>query len=734
MTSTLAGVVVHRRAVAAAFALVAALAAPGLLRLEVDNSPRVYLPKDGPQAMTLAAYEARFPGAGIERLIVRGEGLWTAPGLAALERATRWAHDLPDVDAATSLTDLDAVAALRDVDPAAARAAALADPLARGLGWVSADGRAASVVVEHGELDVGAMVALEARLAAIGRGLGPGLESSVVGSRAIEPALDRSSSKVATVYFPILVLFAAALLVLAFRDLGGVLLPLAYVTVCEVVVLGAMGWLGIRLHLVLAVLPPVLFVIALATAVHLSIRCRALEADGLGGDAATLETYRDKGRAVAWTGLSTAVGFGALATSDVAPVRDLGLWAAAGLGVQLVAAFGLLPALLAGTSRRRGDLPERALERRLERFGRRVASAAAAHRSAVLTTGAGLAVLALAGLPRLGAESDVLRSFAPDHPTRRAIESAEAAGLGISTVELELTLPPTGPGLTDPEALGRAVTLGERLRSIDGVVSVAGLPDLLTSVGAASPWAALATPKELRGQALAVLAETSDGRAALARFVTPERHHARWTLFVPTAGYDRVEPIARAAEAAAAELYPRARAAATGRLLGVLAFHRALLSTLGRSLAIGLVLLFGILWMLLGRPADAARALLPNLGPVALLLGGMAWAGMRLDLATVMVASIGLGLAVDDTIHTLAHYRRERRVHGAREAVLSRLERAAPAYLLTGTILAAGFGVCALSDFSPIARFGGLSALVVLLAVTSDLVLVPALFALRIRR
>jgi hypothetical protein len=114
---------------------------------------------------------------------------------------------------------------------------------------------------------------------------------------------------------------------------------------------------------------------------------------------------------------------------------------------------------------------------------------------------------------------------------------------------------------------------------------------------------------------------------------------------------------------------------------------------------------------------------------VVALLGGMGWLGVRLDLATVMVASIALGLAVENTMHTLATHARDVAEHGSpAAAVVARLERSAPAYVLTFTILAAGFGVCGLSDFAPIARFGVLSAIALGLALACDLVLVPALF------
>jgi predicted RND superfamily exporter protein len=137
-----------------------------------------------------------------------------------------------------------------------------------------------------------------------------------------------------------------------------------------------------------------------------------------------------------------------------------------------------------------------------------------------------------------------------------------------------------------------------------------------------------------------------------------------------------------------------------------------------------------ILRLLLPGTRLTILSLLPNLWPVAGMLGVMGWLGVPLDIATVMVASVALGLAVDDTLHTLGHFRQLAPRQGAREAVAHTLEITAPAYLLTGVILAAGFGVCTLSDFAPVARFGALSATAIVLAVLGDLFLLPALLSL----
>ncbi|KAB2962455.1 MAG: MMPL family transporter [Thermoanaerobaculia bacterium] len=248
-------------------------------------------------------------------------------------------------------------------------------------------------------------------------------------------------------------------------------------------------------------------------------------------------------------------------------------------------------------------------------------------------------------------------------------------------------------------------------------------------MGQRSPLAVLATREETLGLGLTLLTADDDGERALARFVTADGRRARVTIFVRSGGFEAIDPLAaQARQVALGELPPASDVVATGTLLLLLGFHRHLLATLALSLTLTLPVLAGVFAGLLRRPTDVLRALVPNVVPIVLLLGGMGWVGIGLDVATVMVASIVLGLVVDDTIHSLARHRERRGEVGGAAAIAERLERTAPAYLLTGAILAAGFGVCALSDFAPIARFGSLSAATVVIAVLADLTLVPALF------
>lgn len=734
----------HRRAVLALWGVAAAAALPGLLRLGTDNSPRVYFVEGTESLARYGEYLAAFGGGEQVRLVASGEGLWTAEGLAWLGRLEEQAAAAPYAVDALGLAGHHRVLARvaggerawPPADPEAFRRRATANPLDRNLGLVAPDGGVATVLVAIEPPDNDAEEAAVAALRELVAEPPPGIAARTVGLPVLDLALDDSSREVARVFFPLLAAFAVALLALSFRDLRGVVLPLLFVAAPEVVLLGAMGYLGVSLNLVLAVLPPLLFVIALATAVHLQVRFRDALEDGLRGAEAVSATYEDKGWAVFWTGVTTLAGFGSLAVSRVGPVPALGLATAAGIALMTAAAFSLYPALLATWGAPRDvELRSRAFERRFRRLGRAGAEGAMARRWAVLAV-AGLAVAAsLLGVPRLRVESNALTFLPEGHPARTGIEELEARGVGVAAGELFLTLPEgaleaNDPGFRRPDRLAALHGLAGRLRGLPDVLGAVGAGDLLAEAAAAGPGGGrLSGLGGGVGPMLSANRALLDprGRQLFRAFVTDDGRAARVALFVPAGDHRLLEPLFARAEAAAREAFPGGRATVTGQFPLVLETHRRLLGTLGLSLGLTTLVITTIFRLLLPSTRLTLLALAPSLWPVAMVVGIMGWSGVPLDTATVMVASVVLGLVVDYTIHALGHFRELAPRVGRREAVAGTLERTAPAFVLTGAILAAGFGVCALSDFSPTARFGAFSALAIALAVAADLVLLPVL-------
>jgi predicted RND superfamily exporter protein len=120
--------------------------------------------------------------------------------------------------------------------------------------------------------------------------------------------------------------------------------------------------------------------------------------------------------------------------------------------------------------------------------------------------------------------------------------------------------------------------------------------------------------------------------------------------------------------------------------------------------------------------------MLPNVLPVLLVFGGMAWIGMPVDIGSMMAASIALGIAVDDTIHFLAWYREDVTRLGNREsAIIAAFERSATPTLQGGLVNGLGLSVFAVSTFIPTQRFGLLMLVILVAGIVAELVLLPAL-------
>ncbi len=725
---SLAPLVRHRRAVIATFLAVAAAVAPGALRLQVDNSPEGFFVEDAHAVARFRQLELDFGRDRAVRLVLTGAGLWTSAGLTWLADLERAAQAPGGVWAAGGVVAHHRWHLERwpPADPAAFHARVTADPFDATAGWVSSDGGTATVLVALYKLTPARRAATLAALEELLSRAPPGITGRIAGLAVVNQALDEAQRRMAFRFLPLLVLVAAALLVVLFRSLTGVVLPLTLVGVCEVVLLGAMGYAGQRLDIVTSLLTPLVMVIALATGVHVLAYHRRLRAAGLDPAAAVLATYRVKAWPVLWTGMTTCVGFASLALSGVPPVRALGLWTAFAIAFLTLAALSLYPALLA-TPSATGGTARPGLADHVGGWGRRWAAWAVEHRRWVAALFAAAALLAAVGLPRMSIESNILTFFRPTHPLRAEVEDLEARGLGVVAASLVLERPAS---FDDPTALVRLAGLAAALRREPLAFGVLSAGDLVADVVARSPEPVAGV--EPWTAARARVNAIPDLRRFLALLLTGDGTHTRLILMTPVRGFTELEPLYRRAEALAHEAFPEAKAWVTGQYPLVLAAQHSLLRTVVLSLTATFLVIAVVLRLLLGSAALTWRAVVPNLWPVLVVLGSMGWFGVPVDSATVMIAAVVLGLAVDDTLHTLGHLRHVMGgTAGGSQAgqVVDTLAETAAGHVSTSTILVLGFGVCGLSSLLPVARFGALSSLAIAAALAADLLLVPALLA-----
>ena len=166
----------------------------------------------------------------------------------------------------------------------------------------------------------------------------------------------------------------------------------------------------------------------------------------------------------------------------------------------------------------------------------------------------------------------------------------------------------------------------------------------------------------------------------------------------------------------------------TGTALSMLTIVGGLIGDLMNSFGMAFVFITIMMVILLRDIRLGLLAMIPNLLPIAAVMGIMGFSGIAIDMNTLLLASIALGIAVDDSIHFLHQFQTHHKAHNDVEAAIAHtFNHAGRAIVTTSCILVAGFLVFMAADMANLVRFGLLVALTLLLAVIVDLIFTPAL-------
>jgi predicted RND superfamily exporter protein len=175
----------------------------------------------------------------------------------------------------------------------------------------------------------------------------------------------------------------------------------------------------------------------------------------------------------------------------------------------------------------------------------------------------------------------------------------------------------------------------------------------------------------------------------------------------------------------------------TGTVATVVTLSKNLVGGIAAGLTASLIVMAVLCGMLLGSVRLALVAALPNLFPLVFVFGVMGltcWVGSErlaipINSGSAMVATIALGIALNDTIHFLLYYRRQTREGGlnVHEGIRRTFQHVGRPIILTSLVHVAGFSIFLLSDFQPLYHFGLLSMIAMLAALVGDLVLLPNL-------
>ena len=618
---------------------------------------------------------------------------------------------------------------LETKDPGDIMRRALADDLIRG-DLLSEDARTTAIVVTFDEDRID-----EVRAGVIQRihelvdpRLPPGITAYYNGSLEISETYNRITLDNQRKFTPPIFLFTILAIYFSFRSFRKTFLAMFAVLISVLWTLGLYSLMGFSYNVLASMLVPLVVVLAIADDVHIM---QHWDEERRRGDVeqAFKATVAHLAAPLLGASATTALGMLSLATSSVVAVRSFGIGSAVGIMVDFAISLVLMPTLLSLVKAETSETPH---ERYFIAPLRRIARFSCAHPGKVIAATIAISIVAMLGILRLRVDTNHISFFSGRHPLGQSAAVIDKELAGVYSFQIMLEGPPDS--LKTPDALQRIDRLQEQLRKFPNVRKVTSLADYVKRINKElndGRAAANVIPGDANtiAQELLVFTLGGEGRHELERVVASDYSRAQISIKLQSMSSDlvleQVESADRLAKEAFAGTGISVLTTGSGRLFATLD-HYLVMSQLS-SFGTAFFTVFGVIFLVFRSFRFGALTIAPNLLPVLAVLGVMGYLGISMNIATVMVASVALGIVDDDTIHFINRYRREAAAGASTdEAIETATAHEGRASLTTAIINSAGYAVLLLSEYKPTAWFGGLLALTMAAAFLAEVFILPA--------
>ncbi len=523
------------------------------------------------------------------------------------------------------------------------------------------------------------------------------------------------------------VIFIFLMMALIFRQTKWVILPTATCIVTVLIMMGYMGFTDWSATIVTSNFSSLLMIVTMSMAIHVVVRYRELHAGhpDMTNRELVLSTVRLVAMPCLYTSLTTIVGFGSLIVSGIRPVMDFGMMMAMGLSLAYLLCFLFLPAALLLFPK--GKAPPKALAELKTSPLQVFANFTRDHPGAVAV----MAVFCFGffgyGITRLTVENRFIDYFHEDSAIYQGMTEIDNKLGGTTPLEVVLETDEADYWISDEglEHLRKVHNYLDSLPETGKVISLDTMRLLLTKILKGKP--------PTQGQLKLIRSVVPDEikRAVLTPYVNADFSHARIAMRARESSHDlnRKELLANIRKYLDEEAETdKIKAEYTGMFI----LYNNMLQSLVASQVYTIGAVVAAIWLMfliLFRSIRLASiAIVPNVLPVAVVLGTLGWLGIPLDMMTVMIAAVTFGIAVDDTIHYVHRFEHEFTIDGDYVATMSRCHNSiGRAMFYTTVTIVAGFSILSFSNFIPTIYFGLFTGFAMIMALLAAMTLLPML-------
>jgi uncharacterized protein len=533
-------------------------------------------------------------------------------------------------------------------------------------------------------------------------------------------------------FLTITVLAIALLLLLVFRNAHGIYIPLLAVGFACLWTVALLVACGEKFNVLGNAIPTLLLTIGVADSIH--ILARYYEEIGRTTDKrqALIDTIKHIGVACLLTSLTTAIGFGSLYTARITMIKSFGLFTGIGVLLAFLVNITWMPAALY-----LHGAPQRGVKEKLDHglLGRMMTACGrfTDHgKIYILLIGVAIFVFSFFGIRQVRVESHMMEELPHYNPIWVANNFAEENMSGIMPIEISIV--GEAGSMKNPQVLAAVEKLQQQVElESDYVTKSISLVDLLKEMNMAfndgdKAFYLIPESRELVAQYM-LLYESSGDPEDIERLIDFNYSRMHISIVARDGGTTRFFEFKKKIDALTPELF-----AGTGvdevRMTGHGLISNVAVDSLIRDLSTSIItaflFIFAMMVILFRSLKLGAISMIPTVLPMLLTLGIIGFTGINIRISTVLIFSVSLGIAVDNTIHFIARFRSELACDGNYPAAVVRTSiSTGRAIVFTSVILIFGFSVMGTSDFIALQHLAFLGGLTLLTALFASIFLLP---------
>ncbi|MDL1967687.1 MAG: MMPL family transporter [Deltaproteobacteria bacterium] len=535
-------------------------------------------------------------------------------------------------------------------------------------------------------------------------------------------------------FMPLTYLFIIGLLFFLLRNFWAVFLSMINVSICLLWTMAVLYMTGGAMSPMTAILPPLIMALTVSDSVHIFTEFLKNDRSKTGLPLLMRKTIQHLSVPCFLTSLTTAAGFASLYVSDIPPIRHFGLAAAGGMMIEFFLSMTIIPiGIFFVRNSKSLKKTSRQQSRWIYRITSQIARLIPKAKFFICGISILLTVLSIWGALKIKVETNLIEYFRQSSPVYQDAMFVDKKAGGVNTLEISFQGKKTDTFLM-PENLKFIEALSHYLRNMPEIEKVTSINDFLKQMNKSwhnenPDYYRLPDSKSMTAQYLLLY-----GGDDLYNFIDTEYRWARLTARVTEHSSRKLKVYIESLNEFIKENLNNSglEIKITGKTYLVNKLVKSIVDSQIESLSLAFLIIFGVLFIVFRSFSIGLLSIIPNTLPILFNLGLMWIVGIPLNTATAIISAVAIGIAVDDTIHFLNQYQLEKKKGSSiNKACIASIEKKGVPMITTSLILTGGFGILVLSSFVPTAQFGFLCSAIMLFALISDIVILPAIIMLK---